>query len=171
MQFLCKYFQLKRFSHFNCFFFFFRWPTNLATSHCFDDFSIKREIQIMKYIIVTFASTRILSSSIYFFSSSLRNNTKRDSGPLKDMLLHTPPPMEEEGVWKLERKFVRNSETNTVSVSMIWVVRSLWNFLCLFLWPQFLCPVHNYLVELVTDLAEKWSKLLSLHKNGAFFNS
>ena len=88
----------------------------------------------MKYIIVTFASTRgILTSSIFFFSSSQRNNTKRDSGPLKDMLLRTPPPMEEEGVWKLERKFVRNSETNTVSVSMIWVVRSLWIFLCLFL--------------------------------------
>ena len=47
--------------------------------------------------------------------------------------------MEEEGIWKLQRKFVKDKQTNTVTVSMEWVVGSLLFFLRLFLCPVFRC--------------------------------
>ncbi|KAL9951005.1 hypothetical protein ACROYT_G043591 [Oculina patagonica] len=49
------------------------------------------------------------------------NNVVVDLDSLDDILLPTPPPVEEEGIWKLERKFVKDKKTNTVTTYMVWV--------------------------------------------------
>ncbi|KAJ7357770.1 hypothetical protein OS493_023245 [Desmophyllum pertusum] len=49
------------------------------------------------------------------------NNANIDLNSLDDMLLPTPPPMEQPGIWKLQRKFVKDKVTNIVTISMEWV--------------------------------------------------
>ena len=44
--------------------------------------------------------------------------------PLDYMLLPTPPPMDEEGIWRLERKYSRGRGRGSYKAFMIWKVRA-----------------------------------------------
>ena len=61
--------------------------------------------------------------------------------------------MEEEGIWKLQRKFIKDKQTNTVTIFMVWVVRSLLFFHCLLCCSLFpTCREHNYQAGQCTGL-------------------